>query len=39
MILGMQIMILNVENLKNPYMWNKVTKYRVCMGVDKNKVL
>lgn len=39
MILGMQIMILNVQNLKNPYMWNKVTKYRVCMGVDKNKVL
>lgn len=39
MILGMQIMILNVQNLKKPYMWKKVTKYRVCMGVDKNKVL
>ena len=24
---------------KNPYMWKKVTKYRVCMGVDKTKVL
>ena len=39
MILGMQIMILNVQNLKNPYMWKKVTKYRVCMGVERNKVL
>ena len=26
MILVMQIMILNVQNLKNPYMWKKVTK-------------
>ena len=24
---------------KNPYMWKKVTKYRVCMGVERNKVL
>ena len=39
MILVMQIMILNVQNLKNPYMWKKVTKYRVCMGVERNKVL
>ena len=39
MILVIQIMILNVQNSKNPYMWKKVTKYRVCMGVERNKVL
>ena len=39
MIPVMQIMILNVQNLKNLSMWKKITKYRVCMGVDKNKGL